>query len=237
MSSLPFFQPATTRRIMTKAMELKARADKIRKILKTIYPEVHTALVYETPFQLLVATILSAQSTDKQVNRVTAELFRNLKTPVDFARVSIPTLEKYIRSTGFFRNKARNIKRCAQVLMEDFNGQLPHSLEAMIRLPGVGRKTANVVLGAAFGVAGVVVDTHVTRLSQRLGLTGHTDPVKIEFDLMKIVPKRAWNDFSLQLIFFGRETCTARKPKCPICPLKKLCPWRFKTTEINGVLE
>ncbi len=218
-------------------MELKARTDKIRKILRTIYPEVNTALVYETPFQLLVATILSAQCTDKQVNRVTAELFQLLKTPADYANAPIRTLEKYIRSTGFFRNKARNIKKCSKVLMEDFNGELPQSLEDMISLPGVGRKTANVVLGAAFGIAGVVVDTHVARLSGRLGLSEHTDPVKIEFDLMKIVPTRAWNDFSLQLIYFGRETCTARKPKCPTCPLNNICPWPFKTTKTNGVLE
>ena len=210
-------------------MDLKRRTDKIRKILRTLYPEVKTALVYETPFQLLVATILSAQCTDKQVNRVTGELFQHLKTPADFAQVPIRTLEKYIRSTGFFRNKARNIKHCAKVLVEDFNSELPHSLEEMVRLPGVGRKTANVVLGTAFGNPGVVVDTHVARLSGRLGLTEHTDPVKIEFDLMDVVPRRAWNDFSLQLIYFGRETCTARKPKCPDCPLNNLCPWPLKS--------
>ena len=211
-------------------MELKAPTNKIRKILRTIYPEVHTALAYETPFQLLVATILSAQSTDKQVNRVTAKLFQHLQTPADFANAPIRSLEKYIRSTGFFRNKARNIKNCSKVLVQDYNSQLPQSLAEMVKLPGVGRKTANVVLGAAFGIAGVVVDTHVARLSGRLGLSEYTDPVKIEFNLMKIVPKRAWNDFSLQLIFFGRDTCTARKPKCPTCALNELCPWPFKTT-------
>jgi endonuclease-3 len=211
-------------------MEIKRRTDKICKKLKNIYPEVNTALVYETPFQLLIATILSAQCTDKQVNRVTAELFLHLKTPADFANVSIPILENYIRSTGFFRNKARNIKKCARVLVKDFNSELPRSLEEMIKLPGVGRKTANVVLGAAFGIPGIVVDTHVARLSGRLGLTEDTDPVKIELDLMKLVPKSAWNDFSLQLIYFGRQTCTARKPKCPECPLNKLCPWPLKTT-------
>ncbi len=210
-------------------MELKARTDKIRKILRTIYPEVHTALVFKTPFQLLVATMLSAQCTDQQVNRATEKLFQRLKTPADFANASIRSLEKYIRSTGLFRNKARNIKNCSKVLVQDYNSQLPQSLEEMVKLPGVGRKTANVVLGAAFGIAGVVVDTHVARLSARLGLSEYTDPVKIEFDLMKIVPKRAWNDFSLQLIFFGRDTCTARKPKCPKCPLNKYCPWPFKT--------
>jgi endonuclease-3 len=211
-------------------MDLKRHTDSIRKILRTLYPEVNTALVYETPFQLLVATILSAQCTDKQVNRVTAVLFQHLKTPADFARIPSSTLEQIIRSTGFCRNKARNIKNCSKVLVEVYNSELPRTLEKMVKLPGVGRKTANVVLGAAFGIAGIVVDTHVARLSERLGLTGNRDPVKIEFDLMEIVPERAWNDFSLQLIFFGRQTCTARKPKCPVCPLVKLCPWPFKTT-------
>ena len=210
-------------------MEIKRRTDKIRKILRTLFSEVNTALVYDTPFQLLVATILSAQCTDKQVNRVTAELFQHLKTPADFANTSVKILENYIRSTGFFRNKAKNIKKCARLLVEDFNSELPQTLEEMVRLPGVGRKTANVVLGAAFGIPGIVVDTHVARLSERLGLTASKDPVKIEFDLMKLVPESAWNDFSLQLIYFGRQTCTARKPKCPACPLDKLCPWPNKT--------
>ena len=213
---------------MTKPMEIKTRTDKIRKVLRTLYPGVNTALVYDTPFQLLVATILSAQCTDKQVNRVTGKLFRHLKTPADFARIPSNTLEKYIRSTGFFRNKARNIKNCSKILVEDYNSKLPRTLEKMVKLPGVGRKTANVVLGAAFGIPGIVVDTHVARLSERLGLTGSRDPVKIEFDLMEIVPECAWNDFSLQLIFFGRQTCTARHPKCPKCPLNKLCLWPLK---------
>ncbi|MBW2409921.1 MAG: endonuclease III, partial [Deltaproteobacteria bacterium] len=137
-------------------MELKARTDKIRKILRTLYPEVNTALVYQTPFQLLVATILSAQCTDKLVNRVTGKLFQRLKTPADFANAPVGSLEKYIRSTGFFRNKARNIKNCSKVLVQDYDSELPQSLEEMVKLPGVGRKTANVVLGAAFGIAGVV---------------------------------------------------------------------------------
>ncbi len=210
-------------------MELKTRADKIRRILRTIYPDVKTQLFYESPFQLLVATILSAQCTDKQVNRVTPVLFDHLKTPADFAAAPLKTIEKYIRSTGFFRNKARNIKNCSRVLLEKHRGRVPQTLEQLVRLPGVGRKTANVVLGAAFGVPGVVVDTHVARISQRLGLTPNTDAVKIEFDLMKIVPPKARNDFSLQLIFFGRETCLARNPRCPICPLQRLCPWPLKS--------
>jgi endonuclease-3 len=210
-------------------MNLKARADRIRKILRNLYPEVKTQLLHDTPFQLLVATILSAQCTDKQVNRVTKVLFNHLKTPADFVWAPIKEIETYIHATGFFHNKAKNIKNCSRVLLEAHNGRVPDTMEDLLKLPGVGRKTANVVLGAAFGIPGVVVDTHVARISGRLGLTVNKDPVKIEFDLMKIIPERAWNDFSLQLIFFGRETCTARKPRCPVCPLVKLCPYPHKT--------
>ena len=209
-------------------MELKTRTDKIRKILRTIYPDVKTPLKYQTPFQLLIATILSAQCTDKQVNRVTAVLFKHLKTPADFAGAQLKTIEKNIHSTGFYHNKAKNIKNCSQEIMDTHGGRVPPTMAELVKLPGVGRKTANVVLGAAFDTPGMVVDTHVARISQRLGLTMNKDAVKIEFDLMKIIPKRAWNDFSLQLIFFGRETCSARKPKCPTCPLNKLCPWPDK---------
>ena len=210
-------------------MHLKIRTDKIRKILRELYPEVKTQLFHDTPFQLLVATILSAQCTDKQVNRVTKVLFDHLKTPADFAGASIKTIEGFIRSTGFYHNKAKNIKNCSRTLLEIHDGRVPQTLAELVELPGVGRKTANVVLGAAFGIPGVVVDTHVGRISGRLGLTIHKDPVKIEFDLMKIIPERAWHDFCLHLIFFGRETCMARKPKCPSCPLNKLCPWPHKT--------
>ena len=215
---------------MQNKKQLKTHADKIRKLLRKIYPEVKTQLFHQNPFELLVATILSAQCTDKQVNQVTPVLFERLKTPTDFAEAPLKTIENLIRPTGFFHNKARNIKNCAKMLLEKYNAEVPHTLEEMVKLPGVGRKTANVVLGAAFGIPGVVVDTHVARISRRLGLTANKDPVKIEFDLMKIIPKRTWNDFSLQLIFFGRETCVARKPKCPTCPLNKLCPWPLKTT-------
>ena len=210
-------------------MELKTRTGKIRKILRTIYPDVKTPLKYQTPFQLLIATILSAQCTDKQVNRVTAVLFKHLKTPADFAGAQLKTIEKNIHSTGFYHNKAKNIKNCSQEIIDTHGGRVPQTMAELVKLPGVGRKTANVVLGAAFNTPGMVVDTHVARISQRLGLTMNKDAVKIEFDLMKIIPKRAWNDFSLQLIFFGRETCSARKPKCPTCPLNKLCPWPDKT--------
>ena len=211
-------------------MNLKTRADRIRKILEERYPIVKTQLFYNTPFQLLVATILSAQCTDKQVNRVTEKLFAHLKTPTHFAEAPLKTIESLIRPTGFFHNKAKNIKNCSKELLLNHGGKVPRTLEELVKLPGVGRKTANVVLGAAFGIPGVVVDTHVARISGRLGLTTNKDPVKIEYDLMQILPKKVWNDFCLRLIFFGRETCSARKPKCPICPLHKLCPWPEKTT-------
>jgi endonuclease-3 len=210
-------------------MQLKARSNKIRSALRKIYPEVKTQLLHQNPFQLLVATILSAQCTDKQVNQVTPVLFKHLKSPADFAAAPLKSIENLIRPTGFFRNKAKSIKNCAKALLARHDGKVPQTLDELVKLPGVGRKTANVVLGAAFGISGVVVDTHVARISARLGLTENKDPVKIEFDLMKIVPKHAWNEFSLQLIFFGRETCIARKPRCPACPLNNLCPWPFKT--------
>ena len=214
-------------------MQLKMRTDKIRRILRKIYPEVKTQLFHDNPFELLVATILSAQCTDKQVNQVTPLLFKQLKTPADFAAAPLKTLENLIRPTGFFHNKAKNIKNCSKALLAKHNGEVPRVLEELVKLPGVGRKTANVVLGAAFGIPGIVVDTHVARISNRLGLTQHKNPEKIEFDLMQIIPKQAWNDFCLQLIFFGRETCIARKPKCPQCPLEKLCPWPHKTTPLD----
>lgn len=204
-------------------IQSKARTAKILKILKRTYPDVKTQLYYKNPFELLVATILSAQCTDKQVNTVTKVLFEKLKTPKDFAKVSIETLEELVRPTGFFRNKAKSIKNCASMLVENYDSEVPSRLDALVKLPGVGRKTANVVLGAAFGIQGVVVDTHVGRISKRLGLTENKDPVKIEFDLMKIIPQKEWNDFSLRLIFFGRAVCKARKPACPTCPLYDLC--------------
>jgi len=206
-----------------------ARADRIRKILQKIYPEAKTQLFHHNPFELLVATILSAQCTDKQVNQVTPVLFKQFKTPAEFARAPLTAIEQLIRPTGFFHNKAKNIKNCAKVLLEKHNGKMPQTLEELVKLPGVGRKTANVVLGAAFGIPGIVVDTHVARISSRLGLTANKNPVKIERDLMDLIPRRAWNDFCLRLIFFGRSTCTARRPKCPTCPVGKLCPWPHKT--------
>ena len=210
----------------------KARAAKILKILRATYPEVKTQLSYKNPFELLVATILSAQCTDKQVNQVTKRLFKKLKTPEDFARVPIDTLEQLIRPTGFFRNKSKNIKNCSIVLIEKHHSKVPQTLDEMVKLPGVGRKTANVILGAAFGIPGIVVDTHVSRITKRLELTYHKDPVKIEFDLMQIIPKKEWSDFSLQLIYFGRETCKARNPACATCPLNHIC--RFPLKQVSG---
>jgi endonuclease-3 len=211
-------------------MQLLARADKVRKILQKIYPEVETQLLHRNPFELLVATILSAQCTDKQVNQVTPVLFARFQTPAEFARAPLRTIEQLIRPTGFFHNKAKNIKGCAKVLLEKHKGKIPRTLAELVKLPGVGRKTANVVLGAAFGIPGIVVDTHVARISNRLGFSASKDPVKIEQDLMNLIPRRDWNNFCLRLIFFGRSICTARKPKCPACPLEKLCPWPHKTS-------
>ena len=206
----------------------KARALKIQRILKKTYPEVKTQLRHANPFQLLVATILSAQCTDKQVNSVTTDLFNHLKTPQDFASASNETIEKLIRPTGYFRNKAKNIKNCSKSLLEKYDGQVPQTLDELVKLPGVGRKTANVVLGSAFNIDGIVVDTHVARISKRLGLTKSNNPVKIEYDLMEIIPKKNWNVFSLQLIYFGRAICKARKPLCPICPIYDLCDFPDK---------
>ena len=209
-------------------MSQKARITKIRKILKNTYPDVKTQLNYRNPFELLVATILSAQCTDKQVNAVTEALLKQLKTPNDFAGAPLEIIEELIRPTGYFRNKARSIKNCAKVITEKYKGQVPARLEELVNLPGVGRKTANVVLGAAFGIPGIVVDTHVARISKRLGLTANNDPVKIEFDLMEVIPQKEWSDFSLWLIYFGRAICKARKPACPACPFYDLCDYPDK---------
>ncbi|MEN8759672.1 MAG: endonuclease III [Desulfobacterales bacterium] len=210
--------------------KIKTRADRIRKSLRSLFPEVKPQLHFRNPFELLIATILSSQCTDQQVNRVTPKLFHQLKSPQDFARASLEEIEALIRSTGFYRNKAKNIKACCRVLLETHGGRVPDRLDELVDLPGVGRKTANVVLGAAFERPGIVVDTHVKRVSWRLGFTENSDPVKIEFDLMDIIPRKEWSDFSLRLIFFGRQTCTARKPKCPVCLLDPLCPYPDKTT-------
>ena len=213
-------------------MTLKEKANKIRQILCTTYPDVKTQLDFKTPFQLLIATILSAQCTDKQVNQVTSILFLQLSSPQDFAEADVETIEKLIRSTGFYHNKAKNIRLCSEMLVNRFHGMVPDTLEDLIQLAGVGRKTANVVLGAAFGKPGIVVDTHVARISGRLGLTRNQYPEKIEMDLMVLIPKKSWNEFCLRLIYFGRAICKARKPVCVSCPLLHLCPYSL---QINSV--
>jgi endonuclease-3 len=210
-------------------MRTRQRADRIRELLNAAYPQVTPQLHHRSPFELLVATILSAQCTDKQVNRVTPQLFKRFATPAELARAAPAEIERLVRPTGFYRNKARHIKSCSEAILTRHGGEVPHTLDDLVRLPGVGRKTANVVLGAAFDTPGIVVDTHVARISARLGLTAHKDPRKIETDLMKLIPETEWSDFSLRLIFFGRETCTARRPKCPVCPIEHLCPYPLKT--------
>ncbi len=204
------------------------RADRARELLQRlpkIYPDAHCELVYSDPLELLVATMLSAQCTDKRVNIVTASLFKRCRTAADYAAISQEELESLVRSTGFYRNKAKNIRAMAAKLLAAHQGQVPDTLEALAVLPGVGRKTANVVLGNAFNKnEGVVVDTHVGRLSQRLGLTKFSDPIRIEKDLMKLFPRAAWTDFSHWLIFHGRCRCPARKPDCANCELLDICP-------------
>jgi endonuclease-3 len=200
------------------------RARRILRLLAKLYPDAHCALHYETPLQLLVATILSAQCTDKRVNMVTPALFGKYPDAAAFATAEAPALETAIASTGFFRNKARNIIACCRRLMEQHDGQVPGTLDELVKLPGVGRKTANVILGDAFGVPGITVDTHVGRLSRRLGLTTHTDPVKVEQDLMRLIPRTEWTPFSHRMIFHGRQVCFARKPKCAGCGLAAVCP-------------
>lgn len=199
--------------------------DAILRILKTTFPDVKTQLRHRNPFELLIATILAAQCTDRQVNAVTGDLFAAYPTPEALAEAPLPSVEALIRSTGYYRNKARHITSCARVLVADHGGVVPRTREALVALPGVGRKTANVVLSVAFGVPAVVVDTHVARISRRLGLTAHKDPARIEADLAARIPETAWNDFGLQLIYLGRSVCMARRPRCPDCPLRDLCPF------------
>jgi len=202
-----------------------ARVRSVIDGLEELYPEVDCELDRETPFQLVIATILSAQTTDDRVNMVTPELFRRYPTPETMAKAPLPVLEKIIRSTGFFRMKAKSIKGAAAGLNERFGGQVPKTLAELTTLPGVARKTANVVLGTAYGLAeGVVVDTHVQRLSMRLGFTRATDPKDIEKDLMKVIPQENWIRFSHQVIWHGRRVCFARKPNCAGCTLAPFCP-------------
>ena len=206
--------------------------EKVKEIINTlekIYPEAKTALKFENPFQLLIATILSAQTTDERVNKVTSTLFKKFKKPDDFVKVSLDEIMKEIKSVNFYRNKAKNIKKLCEILVKEFNGKVPDKIEDLIKLPGVARKTANVVLSQAYGKAeGIVVDTHVKRVSNRIGLTENIEPEKIEKDLMKIIPKEKWIDFSFRLILFGRNICKAKNPDCKNCPLNKICPSKEK---------
>ena len=207
---------------------LKAKITRLKKIIDALdrtYPEAHCELDHRSPLELLIATILSAQCTDKRVNLVTTGLFKKYRSAADYAKAPLAELEQAIKTTGFFRNKARNIKAACQAIVEKHGGQVPQTMDELVQLGGVGRKTANVVLGNAFGInVGVVVDTHVARLSYRLGLTKQKTPEKIERDLMALVPQNQWTLFSHWLIWHGRRRCFARKPDCANCEIKKLCP-------------
>lgn len=219
---------------MAKAKKIKVdpalaaeRVIKIFPVLKKTYPDATVSLDFKNPLELLIATILAAQCTDARVNIVTKDLFKKYKKPADWADAKKKQLEDDIRSTGFYRNKAKNIKNCCQTLIDNFGGKVPSTMEGLLSLAGVGRKTANVLLGNAFGIQGVVCDTHVIRLSRRLALSENADPVKLEFDLMQIVPKKkygGWTMFSHLLVFHGRNICKARKPDCDNCPIAKHCP-------------
>jgi endonuclease-3 len=209
-------------------LEPEARVLKVIELLEKEHSDAKIALRYSNPLELLIATILSAQATDQQINIVTEALFKKYKKAEDYADADLKELEQDIRLSGFYRNKARNIKKCCQMLVEKYNSQVPRTMEELLELPGVARKTANIVLSNAYGVVeGIAVDTHVRRLAQRLGLTESDDPVKIEVDLMKIVSKPKWMRLTDLLIFHGRRVCTAKKPNCAGCVLNKICPCAF----------
>jgi endonuclease-3 len=206
----------------------EAHALKVIELLEKEFPEAKIALNYTNPLELLVATMLSAQCTDERVNIVTKALFKKYKSARDYANADLPILEQDIKSTGFYHNKAKNIKNAAQMLIEQFGSNVPMTMDELLRLPGVARKTANIVLQNAYGVvAGIAVDTHVRRTSKRLGLTQNENPDKIEQDLMKLFSKRQWSRITDMLISLGRSVCTAKKPKCKICVLNKICPSAF----------
>ncbi len=193
--------------------------------LKKLYPDAHCELNYSNPLELFVATVLSAQCTDVRVNMVTPALFKKYRSAADYAKAPAEDLEQDIKSTGFFRNKAKNIQQACGVIERDYGGQLPDNLDELVKLPGVGRKTANVILGDAFGVPGITTDTHVIRLSRLLALSNHADPVKLENNLMELIPQKQWTLFSHRLIWHGRRVCNARKPECDSCELRKYCPY------------
>jgi len=216
--------------------QLKERTIRIIELLKRAHPDAHCALNHSSAFELLIATILSAQCTDERVNIVTADLFRKYRRPEDYLKVPAVELQQDVRTTGFFRNKTKSIQGACKMLVEELGSEVPRTMDELLRLPGVARKTANVVLGVAYGIAaGVVVDTHVSRLSHRLRLTKHKDAGKIEADLMELVPRKDWIIFSHLLIFHGRRVCKARRPLCEECAVEKLCPSSMlKTGKIPG---
>lgn len=203
--------------------DLKKRTKEISTILYKTYPEATCSLNHEKPLELLIATMLAAQCTDLRVNIVTKELFRKYTSVYDYANANPEELEQDIKTTGFYRNKAKNIIGCCKKLIKDFGGRVPGNMQDLTSLPGVGRKTANVVLGNIFDIPGVIVDTHCKRLSNRIGLTDNEDPEKIEFDLMEIIPREDWTAFSNSLVYHGRAICDARKPKCQLCPISQYC--------------
>ncbi|HRU41288.1 MAG TPA: endonuclease III [Candidatus Diapherotrites archaeon] len=203
--------------------DLKSRAKKITEILFKTYPEATCSLDYDKPLELLIATMLAAQCTDERVNIVTRDLFKKYTSVYNYANANPEELEEDIRPTGFYRNKARNIIGCCKKLIKDFGGKVPDNMEDLLSLPGVGRKTANVVLGNIYEIPGIIVDTHCKRLSNRIGLTDEEDPEKIEFDLMEILPREYWTAFSNSLVYHGRAICNARKPKCVQCPIAHYC--------------
>ncbi len=215
---------AKKKRIKVKKEEAARRVSKIWPILNETYPQARTALKFTNPLELLIATILSAQCTDVQVNMVTKVVFKKYKSARDWAKADIEEIESDIKSTGFYHNKAVNIKACCAKIIEQFGGKVPDKIEELVQLAGVGRKTANVVLGNAFGKPAIACDTHVIRLSRRLGLSENSDAVKLEFDLAEIIPRRNWTMFSHLLIFHGRNICKARRPDCNNCPISKYCP-------------
>ena len=209
-------------------LEPKARALKVIELLEKEHADAKIALHHSNPLELLVATILSAQATDEQINKITPSLFEKYRTAEDFANADLKELEQQIKSSGFYHNKAKNIKNGCKMLMEKYNGKVPKTMDELTELPGVARKTANIVLANAYGVVeGVAVDTHVRRLAQRLGLSEYDDPEKIEKDLMRLVPRHKWTRITDLLIFHGRRICTAKKPNCAVCVLNKICPSAF----------
>ena len=227
-----------TRKPGREALLAKSRINEILKRLAKAYPDAKCALNHSNAFELLIATILSAQCTDERVNKVTADLFRKYRKPKDYLQVRDTELQEDIRTTGFFRNKTKSIQGACAVLIENFNGEVPKTMDELLTLPGVARKTGNVVLGVAYGIAaGIVVDTHVSRLSHRLALTKQKDAVKIENDLLELVPKKDWIIFSHLLIFHGRRICKARRPLCEECVLEKLCPSSMLKTGRSKVIK